>query len=103
MAFADGAHVEVFEIATGRRLGSFDTPECDYPSALALSSDAHLAAAGGSDGAVVLHDVATGDVVATLPGHRAMPAWLAFSADGRTLVSAAETILVWDVALATGR
>lgn len=103
MAFADHQRAHVLDVATGARIGEFTATDSDYVNPVALSPGGAIAAVGAADASVVLYDVTSGDVLARLPGHRGSVTGLAFSADGRTLLSAAETILVWDVAAATGR
>jgi hypothetical protein len=68
----------------------------------ALSPDGRLLAAASGQGEVRLLETATGTEIRRLSGHRGAVWSLAFSRDGRTLVSGSfdGTALVWDV---TGR
>jgi hypothetical protein len=72
--------------------------------AVALSPDGTtVATAGGNSGAIELRDAATGELRATLLGHRSTVTTLAFSPDGKTLASADVPVArakLWD--LATG-
>ena len=66
--------------------------------ALVFSPDDSVIVRGLAAGRIQLWDVTTGDKLTTLDGHTATVRTLEFSADGKTLVSAAEdgTILLWD-------
>jgi RNA polymerase sigma factor (sigma-70 family) len=61
-----------------------------HASALAFSPDARLLASCGSDGAVRLWEVATGQKVLELKGHEGESSYAAFSSNGRSLLSAGE-------------
>jgi WD40 repeat protein len=107
----DGS-ISVWEAGSGRlaRVLKEKEPRCDGPLHIALSRDGtQLAAAFGSDWhnlAVHLWDLTTGQKLAALAGHRSPVNALAFSRDGRRLVSGSSdtTALVWDIArLAVGR
>jgi WD40 repeat protein len=77
-------------------------------TALAMTPDGRSLAIGvqrrGSEGEVLLHDTATGDLRGRLKGLRGIPTFLAFSKDGKKLavVSGAGeeigTLTLWDVA-----
>jgi RNA polymerase sigma factor (sigma-70 family) len=75
--------------------------------AVAVSPDARLLAAAegalSSDRSVCLYETASGKVIKKLAGHSRWVTDLAFSPDGRRLVSVSEdqTGLVWDVTLPT--
>jgi WD40 repeat protein len=75
---------------------------------IALSKDGQTLAGGGSDGVIYLWDVATGEEIQQLKGHQAdltqKDGWplagivLAFTPDGRRLVSAAnKRVLIWEM------
>jgi WD40 repeat protein/serine/threonine protein kinase len=76
---------------------------------LALSFDGQLLASGDDQGAIILTDVAAGQVLARLEGHSAPVKLLAFSPDRKLLASVAEDfepeerheVWIWDVT--TGR
>ncbi|SIN94103.1 WD40 repeat [Singulisphaera sp. GP187] len=78
-----------------------------YASALVLSPDGRVFAAGYSDGTIMLRDVATGRIRLRLKGHEHEISMLAFSGNGSLLGSTAQNptmglrqrkVLVWDVA-----
>ena len=70
------------------------------PGSLALTPDGTMLASGGWDQTVKFWDVASGSLLASLPGHSGLVYSLAFSADGGRLVSGGSDgrIRVWDVA-----
>jgi hypothetical protein len=80
-------------------------PEEDEDTSLAFSPDGRVLAlgkelAGGKGSVVQLLDVVTLSPVASFPGHRGPIFSVAFSADGRRLVSGSRdgTLRLWDVA-----
>ncbi len=89
---------------------AFDLPPLPYKSpfeklalqwvlAVAYSPDGKiLASSGSSDGTIQLWDVNSGKHIKTLKGHTDMVRSLAFSPDGKTLVSGSEddTLRIWN-------
>src|SRR5262249_47604561 len=72
-------------------------------TAQAFSSNSTLFAAAQNDGSICVYELATGQIVRTLRGHRGEIPQLAFTSDGRRLVSVSRdmTGLVWDTSYAT--
>jgi WD40 repeat protein len=70
--------------------------------AVAISSDGTLCASADHDGTLRLWDLGTGSSLAEWKGHRATIGCVAFTRDGRNLVTAATglagEVIVWDVA-----
>jgi RNA polymerase sigma factor (sigma-70 family) len=92
----------VVETTSGKEACHFPVAE-DGVMRLEFSPDGKsLAWCGWRDGTVYLGEVATGGVRRRFVGHRGNVSSLAFSADGKTLVSGSEdtTAIVWDL---TGR
>jgi RNA polymerase sigma factor (sigma-70 family) len=83
-----------------RQVGPYQAP--DWVQTLAFSPDGRAVAAGYSDGAVRLWEVASGKERARFKGHRGVVLRVAFSPDGSLLASGGgdQLVLVWDL---TGR
>ena len=81
--------VKTYSLATGGAV-----------TALAVSADQKLGAAGSADNSIQLFDPKTGKAGKKLTGHSGAVTGLEFSADGKKLVSSSadKTIRVWDVA-----
>jgi hypothetical protein len=97
---ADGS-IKLWEVPTGREIGSF---EHSGLSSIALSPDGHMVlSGGGSDHTLRLWYVATGEELRTMRGHSETVQSVAFSTDGRTVLSGGfdKTLRLWD--LATGK
>ena len=58
-----------------------------HVEAIVISPDSKLIASGGSENKITIHDIATGFPIRILTGHRKSIKALAFSPDGKTLVS----------------
>ncbi len=85
--------IAVWDLQRKRRVFS----KAGLGSPLAISPDGQTVAMGTESGILVCQ-IATGQIVQTLTGHRERVYWLAFSPDGRTLASAAEDLKLWSLA-----
>ncbi len=80
--------------------GPFDTLAFQWVLAVAYSPDGKtLASSGSSDGTIQLWDAKSGTHIRTLKGHTDTVRSIAFSPDGKTLVSGSkdDTLRVWDI------
>jgi WD40 repeat protein len=98
----DGA-ARLWDIDTGDLLHTWNVPVTGWQDTrLAFSPGGGLLVVGGNDGAVRLFDLTTWAEVAVLKGHKDGVRDVAFSPDGKLLVSVGEygdrTAVVWDVA-----
>ncbi len=92
--------VSIFETATGHETYQFAWVGRGQPAAIRFSSDCRTLACGGyGDGVVRLVEVATGKERHALSGHRGGVLCLAYSPEGRRLVSGSgdTTALVWNL------
>jgi eukaryotic-like serine/threonine-protein kinase len=111
-AFAADGRVLVVAIAQGNdhEIGFYDLAQPDraprrvpgrfFSSLLAVSPDGGLVASSTYDGQVRLFDPAKGELIGSLRGHLNGVFGIAFSADGRRLISASggrEAVKLWDV------
>jgi WD40 repeat protein len=88
----------VRETVSGQKLYQFEENPT-VPTNLVLALTDRLLASGGLDGSIRLLNLETGETVHRLAGHRGAVISLAFSPDGRRLVSGGRdtTALVWDL------
>jgi len=95
--------VIVFDLESGAILWRIAGMTTGIIRDLTFSPDGRLLATADNTGTVTLLDVATGEMVRQLPGHRRLVSHVAFSPDGRRLASSSwdSTVILWD--LATGR
>ncbi|HKB01367.1 MAG TPA: hypothetical protein VKD90_04065, partial [Gemmataceae bacterium] len=109
----DDCHpVRVWDVSTGREVRPFPVEPGRLPASsdprltegwgagcVAFSPDGRTLAVGDVDNTVALYEVATGRVRHRLRGHDGRVRSVAYSADGRLLVSAASDLtgLVWDL------
>jgi WD40 repeat protein len=114
----DAYQVLLWDLRSGRARG-LASPEAAWYPALAFAADGHTLAVGGGNGhgpypgnaaapewgGIQLFDTATGRRSARLTGHAAVVQWVAFTPDGKTLVSAdvTGTVKVWDVSTGQAR
>ncbi len=70
---------------------------------VAISPNNHLLTAAQNDGSIAVYELATGNLCRLFGGHRNEVSQMAFTADGRRLVSVSRdfTGLVWDVTFAS--
>jgi len=70
-----------------------------YPRSVQLSLDGRYIASGGHYGNMMLWNVRTGNLVARWRGHSSLVASLAFTTDGKGLLSASwdSQIMPWDI------
>jgi len=71
------------------------TPEAGVVLGLAVSPNGKTLAVGTQDGVLKLFNLPTGREIAVLKGHLTNIPHVAFSPDGRLLVSASETMRIW--------
>jgi len=99
--------MNVLDPITGKHVRSFEVPPAAtsvahrYSGASALAPDGRTLYVSYNTGEIIGYEVATGRPRRTLLGHRGYIGGLAFSADGRRLISGSHdgTALVWDVTL----
>ncbi|MCA9905594.1 MAG: WD40 repeat domain-containing protein, partial [Anaerolineae bacterium] len=93
--------IQIWDTATGTLRGSIETANHSPVSALAVSPDGRLIAAGTRAGIIYIYDATTlAQVRGAFEGHIDWVVGLAFDSRGQTLASAShdETVRVWDVA-----
>ncbi|MDY3556003.1 sigma-70 family RNA polymerase sigma factor [Gemmata sp. JC717] len=102
------SEMTLFDPIAGRVVRGFEVPGVPgtvafrYSGASALAPDGRTLYVSYNTGDIIGYEVATGRPRRTLVGHRSNIGGLAFSADGRRLISGSRdgTALVWDVTLA---
>jgi RNA polymerase sigma factor (sigma-70 family) len=93
----------LFDARTGEAIRAFEppakSPQDQYRvPAVAFSADTQFVAAVQADSSIAVYELATGDLCRVFHGHENQVSQLAFTADGRRLVSVSwdMTGLVWD-------
>jgi WD40 repeat protein len=89
----------VWETASGRLLAPEANEAITALTAVAVSHDGRLLAAGSKDGRIDLWDLPARRLIRRLPGHAELVGRLVFAPDGKTLASRSENgyIRTWDV------
>ncbi|MGJ5074782.1 caspase family protein [Bradyrhizobium oligotrophicum] len=97
MALASDKTLRVWDVATGHEAKSFSGH--GFTSALAFSSDGHLALSGNSDGMLQLWDLSLGRELRSLAGYSDQVHSVAFSPDRKLALSGSNgnTLKLWDV------
>jgi WD40 repeat protein len=97
--------VQLWNVATGRRIGKPLTNSMLGDQALAFSPDGTTLAAGGADGTLRVWNTTDGQQIAGPFGSGGTVETMTFSPDGKTLVTgnADGTVRLWDMASATFR
>src|SRR5262249_18385014 len=99
LATACDGGVQLWDTATGRRIGQCDNPANTQAHSLAFLADNKVLAAGTCGAAVRLWDVPSGRDLAPTGGHQNAVSGLAFSRDGKTLYSAGgDGVRLWTTA-----
>jgi WD40 repeat protein len=90
--------VRVFNVDSGQQTHSFEGP-ADVVSAIAVSPDGKLLAAGGGDALARVWNTETKELVTTLEEHKEPVSGISFSRDGKLLATASvdKTVQVWNV------
>lgn len=97
IAIAESEAVSVWDARNGKELLRLGGVEFTYPGPLAFSPDGSRLAAGDEDKVVCVWDAQSRKEVLTLRGHEAEVSSVAFSPDGRHILTTAnEEALVWD-------
>ena len=107
---SDDKTIRVWDLASGKTVrtirGESAPGDAGKVSAMALSPDGKWLAAGGptSDNEIRLYEFASGKLVALLKGHANVVERLAFSPDGRHLISGSDdkTAIIWDTGSLSG-
>jgi WD40 repeat protein len=79
--------VRLYNPATGRLVRELPLPFAQTAAALAFSPDGSLLVGGTSAGVVLLWDAGTGELLATLPGHKLAVMDIAFAPEGRAFLT----------------
>ena len=100
--------LKLWDASTGGLLHTMEIPEQDGVAAVAFAPDGRSALTAGFAGALRHWDVTTGTLIRTFEGHSATVLSVAFSADGRSIISSSDrlsdsdneskTLKLWDVA-----
>ena len=93
----DAKSVEIFDVATGRKLATI--PHGSVVIGADFSPDGKMVASGGKDGLIHLSDAGSGALQHVLRGHRNRIAQVIFHPGGQVLASTGEdnTIRLWSV------
>jgi WD40 repeat protein len=93
--------IQLWDLTNRRLLGVAPRPgHLTAVRCVAQHVGANLAASSGEEGVILLHDRRGGKLLSTLLGHRDRVTGLAFSSDGKRLISASldGTVILWSAA-----
>ncbi|HTF56618.1 MAG TPA: WD40 repeat domain-containing protein [Planctomycetota bacterium] len=85
-----GEPVQLWDVSTGQSIRSFQVPQAaqgSWGSALALSPDGSFLYTRGTQGELIVWDVATGKLLKTYPGHLNGVSSISLSAGGRLIAT----------------
>lgn len=91
--------LRIWDVQTQREVRRFKVDEIGRAGSLDIAPDGQWFAIGSHDGSITLYELATGAKIRSLAGHQAWVKQVAFTRDGRGLVSSAElSPVLWDLA-----
>ncbi len=96
-------HVRLWDVESGKELRSYEMSEQSSLTALAVSPDEKIVAAGSFGTKIDLWDIKSGKLFQTLVGHEKLTSGLEFSRDGKLLYASSNDkgtnsgLVIWDL------